>query len=368
MVSIEILSLPTVPSPVNGTSNPCNVSDEATPSPHVATTCPPNAVDGSTLSLDIAQSEGADELTTTGSPSTVISANKPTAMDVDDTGVSSTTEAEPKPKKNDNRPTLADTLKGPEELRKDKAAKKTQWKVEMPKPLAADLHAIDKLFEDGRPRWEVLSAHLTAAKPFALPIAKFSVVLETGQVLVRTPPAQILQSFVRDHGNLIIAELFEAGEICHLSKLPGDNLRLLVTEEEVCQKLTHEKVTFLDNQYSLREFDILGSRFFLDIFGIGPELSTMNVASALHRLGCDVLYENFREAVASKRLAMSTWRVYFRSASCPGQPIVGGKVCEQICIEGRYYLARGKASPLPVDRLRMGQRSPHCLLLPVKNP
>lgn len=112
---------------------------------------------------------------------------------------------------------------------------------------------------------------------------------------------------------MIIAELFEAGEICHFLKLPGSNFRLLVTEEEVCQKLPHEKVTILGNQYSFCEFDILGSRFFLDSFGIGPEISTMNIASAFHRLGCDVLYENFREAVASKRLAMSTSRVYFRS-------------------------------------------------------
>ena len=115
-------------------------------------------------------------------------------MDVDDTPVSSTTKAEPKPAKNDNRPTLADILKRPEELRKDKATKKAQWKVGMPKPLAADLHAIDKLFEDGRPCWEVLSTHSTAAKPFALPVAKFPVVLETGQALVRTPPAHTLQS------------------------------------------------------------------------------------------------------------------------------------------------------------------------------
>ena len=150
--------------------------------------------------------------------------------------------------------------------------------------------------------------------------------------------------------------------------MPGGNLRLLVTSEEVCQKLAHETVTLMGNQYSFREFDVLGSRYFMDVFGIGPEMSTITVASALHRLGCDVLYENFREAVASKRLSMSTWRVYFRSTSCPKPLVVAGKVCEQICIEGRYYLARGKGAPLPVERLRMGQRSPHCLLLPVNTP
>ena len=61
--------------------------------------------------------------------------------------------------------------------------------------------------------------------------------LETDQALVRTPPAHILQSFVRDHGNVIVNELFEAGKIGELAKLPGGNLRLLVTEEEACQKI-----------------------------------------------------------------------------------------------------------------------------------
>nr|CCA28093.1 AlNc14C1112G12783 [Albugo laibachii Nc14] len=65
---------------------------------------------------------------------------------------------------------------------------------------------------------------------------------------------------------------------------------------------------------------------------------------------------------------MSTWRVYFQSPSCPIPLVVLGKVCEQICIGGRYHLARGKGAPLPAERLRMGQRSPYCLLLPLKTP
>nr|CCA15736.1 AlNc14C14G1642 [Albugo laibachii Nc14] len=65
---------------------------------------------------------------------------------------------------------------------------------------------------------------------------------------------------------------------------------------------------------------------------------------------------------------MSTYRVYFRSTSCPAPLLVSGKTCEQLCIDGRYYLARGKVAPLPADRLRMGQRSPYCLPLPVKTP
>lgn len=66
---------------------------------------------------------------------------------------------------------------------------------------------------------------------------------------------------------------------------------------------------------------------------------TLTIASALHRLDCDVLFENFREAMASKTLTMSIWRVYFRGSSCPEQLLVGGNVCDQISIERRYYLA-----------------------------
>nr|CCA26180.1 AlNc14C354G10937 [Albugo laibachii Nc14] len=106
-------------------------------------------------------------------------------------------------------PTLADILKGNEEIRKDKAHKKMAFKVEMPESLAADLHAIEKLFEDDRPSWGVPSAHLEAAKPFEIPIATFPLVLETGQALVRTPPVQILHSFARDHGNEILWALFK---------------------------------------------------------------------------------------------------------------------------------------------------------------
>nr|CCA19830.1 AlNc14C80G5242 [Albugo laibachii Nc14] len=54
------------------------------------------------------------------------------------------------------RSTLADISKGHEEIRKDKATKKAAFKVEMPKPLAADLRAIEMLFAEGRPSWEVL--------------------------------------------------------------------------------------------------------------------------------------------------------------------------------------------------------------------
>ena len=63
---------------------------------------------------------------------------------------------------------------------------------------------------------------------------------------------------------------------------------------------------------------------------------------------------------------MSTWRVYFRSTFCPPVLHINGKVCEQLDIDGRLFLARGKSAPLPTERLRFGQRSAYCLRFPLK--
>ena len=79
----------------------------------------------------------------------------------------------------------------------------------------------------------------------------------------------------------------------------------------MCQQLAHEKVTILGNQYSFRKYDILGSRYFLDIFGIGPEICPSSIASALYSIGCDILYAHYREAVASQSIAMSTGECIF---------------------------------------------------------
>nr|CCA18947.1 AlNc14C60G4410 [Albugo laibachii Nc14] len=125
-----------------------------------------------------------------------------------------------------------DILKGKEEIRKDKAAKQAQFKAAMPKRLVADLRAIEKLSANERPSWDVLSTHLTVAKPFVVPGTKFSMVLETGEALAGTPPTQILESFARDHGNLKVEILFTQRAIGQLAKLPGGNLRLLVTSEK----------------------------------------------------------------------------------------------------------------------------------------
>ncbi|KAL0583388.1 hypothetical protein ABG067_006623 [Albugo candida] len=234
-VSIDISSLPTVTSPGADHPYPNNLSvsspdvgnlshrnssvsdslpvnDTPTSSPIPSNPLPADVV--------IGQSEADVEIETPLSPNP-IPANQPVAMEVDDALPSAPRRPVEQGKKTGKWPCLADILKSHEEIHKDKAAKKATWKVEMPKPLASDLRAIESCSKRA-----VLSAHLTAAKLSYYRAPKFSVVLETGQALVRNPPAHILQSFVRDHGN---------------AKLPGGNLRLLVTEEEVCQRLAKEK-------------------------------------------------------------------------------------------------------------------------------
>nr|CCA18769.1 AlNc14C56G4239 [Albugo laibachii Nc14] len=111
-------------------------------------------------------------------------------------------------------------------------------------------------------------------------------VLETGQALAGTPPTQSLESFARDHGNLKVEVLLTQRAIGQLAKLPGGELRLLATSEELCQQLAHEKVTILGNEYAFQEYDLLGSRYFLDIFGL--DLKFQRQALHLHCIHWDV--------------------------------------------------------------------------------
>nr|CCA26215.1 AlNc14C358G10971 [Albugo laibachii Nc14] len=194
MVSIDISSFPSVTLSADFTST-------ASFSPSVVTSnTKPNQSDSP--EPPFTPSEESIDVEPTPSPTL---AAPPNPMQVDDTNASSSSPPmfnEPVTKSN-----WSTLVKGHEEIRKDKAAAKAKSKVDIPKHIASELKAIDQLFEEGRPTWDVLSAHLTAAKPFAIPTARLSVVLETGQVFVHSPPAHILQMFARDHGNKILGNL-----------------------------------------------------------------------------------------------------------------------------------------------------------------
>lgn len=123
-------------------------------------------------------------------------------------------------------------------------------------------------------------------------------------------------------------------------------MRLLVTREDVRPRLVHETFTLLGNQYSYREYDVLGLKYFQDIIELGL---TSNIESTLHALGCYILFDNYRETVASQTITISMWRVYFRSTPCPEPLVVGVEVCEHFLIEELCNLTRGKSASLPIS-------------------
>ena len=263
-------------------------------------------------------------------------------------------------------PSLASVLKQQEELRKDKEQKKAKYQVEMPKPLGADIYAIEKLYADGRPDWDVVAAKISAAQPYQLLRAEHAMIIETGQELGKTSPAKILSSFLRDHGNSVVNELLDTHQIGQIYKLPGGHLRVMTATIEACKRLECQEVTILGSKYKFRSYDALSNKFFLDVFGITSVATTDNMLRALYTLGCSILYADFREVNHDRGIAMSSWRVYFNTDTCPVVLLVNGKICDQLELDNRLYPSRGKNAPISMERVRYGQRSQFCLQLAPK--
>nr|CCA22214.1 AlNc14C147G7433 [Albugo laibachii Nc14] len=227
------------------------------------------------------------------------------------------------------RPTLVDLIKSNESLRKDKERAKARYRVELPKPKASAIEAMLQLYADGgHPEWSVLAVNLEAARPFQISTATFRMILETGQALAHTPNGHILTSLMKNHGNPTFASLLDSKSIAQVSKMPGANIRVMVTTEDACHLLECQPVNFFGEKSFFREYNILENKYYLDIFGVGLDEERVHVLRSLHLLGCKVVYETFREAVPTKHVAMSTWRVYFGSTGCPQQLVRVGKVCE----------------------------------------
>ncbi|KAL7995041.1 hypothetical protein Plhal703r1_c48g0151011 [Plasmopara halstedii] len=169
-----------------------------------------------------------------------------------------------------------------------------QLRVETPKPLASDIEAIEALYDNGKP-WLSIAPSITSARPYQLPRARYSLVLETGGSFARTAPQKILQSFVRDHNNPVLAELFRDNLVGQLSKLPGGNLRLKVKTRS----------------FKFKEFDVLEEKYLLDVSSIDSDLDTDCMMKRLFELGCRPLYDTFREVNVATGITTATWRVYF---------------------------------------------------------
>ena len=156
-------------------------------------------------------------------------------------------------------PTLADLIKSQESLRKDQAtARAGEISRGAPKAEAPDVEVILQLYADGEhPDWSVLSAKLEAARPFQIRKATFPMVLETGQSLTRTPNGKILSSLMRDHGNPVFESLSESRSIAQVSKMPGGNIRVVVTTADACQQLECQPVTILGEKYFFESLILL---------------------------------------------------------------------------------------------------------------
>ena len=112
--------------------------------------------------------------------------------------------------------------------------------------------------------------------------------------------------------------------------MPGENIRVMVITADACQQLECRPVTIVGGRYIFREFDTLEKKYYLDVFGVGVEEEWDHILRALQQLGCQVVYDTFRETVPTKEVMMSTWRVYFGCLTCPQQLVRVGKVVEQI--------------------------------------
>lgn len=103
-------------------------------------------------------------------------ANQLIAMEADGTLPSSSSKPVKQAKKSGNRPSLADILQVQEEIRKGKARTKAQFQVEIPKPLAADLRAIEKVFTA---ELEGFVSYFERGKTFFHTVSKYAIFLET---------------------------------------------------------------------------------------------------------------------------------------------------------------------------------------------
>ncbi|CCI11546.1 unnamed protein product [Albugo candida] len=125
--------------------------------------------------------------------------------------------------------------------------------------------------------------------------------------------------------------------------MPGGNIRVMVTTADTCQQLECQPVIILGQKHFFREFDTLKTKYYLDVFGVGVEEERNNILRALHKLGCQVGYGNFRETVPTKEV------------------VIVGKVIEQIAYDKQLYPVRGKNAPILTERPRFGQHGPYCL-------
>jgi hypothetical protein len=262
----------------------------------------------------------------------------------------------------DPRPTMADVLAQQETIRRDQAeADAVRRRVETPKPLACDIEAIERQYAAGGD-WSFIASRMEQARPYALPRAKYDMVIDTGRTFAKTPLQKIMASLSgKHHGNEALENLYQRFEIGQISKLPGGNLRVKVKSKEACLALERTKVNILGGVFMFKEFDVLGGKYFIDISNVDSDISTDEILRRLFLLGCKPVYDTFREVNLATGVTSATWRVYFLSSSCPSALMINGSVCDQVLFENKLHPAHGKNAPFQSERLPYGYRSHHGL-------
>ncbi|KAF1315563.1 putative Pollike protein, partial [Globisporangium splendens] len=260
----------------------------------------------------------------------------------------------------DPRPTMAMLLSQQEAIRRDNAeVDAARRRVETPKPLAIDIEAIERQYAAGGD-WSAIASSIHQSRPYQLPRAKYDMVIETGKTFAKTPLTKIMAALVgTNYGNRALDRLYEQKLVDQVSKLPGGNLRLKLKSREACLKLERTTVSILGGVFPFKPFDVLASMFYLDVSNIDSDTNTDLMLRRLYLLGCEPVYDTFRDVNLATGLTSATWRVYFRSSECPPPLVVNGSVCDQIVFNNKMYPAHGKDAPFQSERLPFGFRSHH---------
>ncbi|KAL7679809.1 hypothetical protein Plhal304r1_c073g0161221 [Plasmopara halstedii] len=157
------------------------------------------------------------------------------------------------------------------------------------------------------------------ARPYELPRAKFDMVIATGRTFAKTPLQRIMASLAgSNHGN---------------------------DSKDACLKLERTKVNILGGIFQLKEYDVLANKYYLDILKVDSHTNTDVILLRLFILGCQPIYDTFREVNMATGITSATWRVYFLPKSYPPQLMVNGSICDESLFDNKLHPAHGKNAP-----------------------
>lgn len=133
------------------------------------------------------------------------------------------------PPRTSRLPTLADVLGQQEHLRRDHANDDAGRRcVETPTPLSSDIEWIERQYAAGGD-WSFIYSRIDQARTYALPRARYDMLIATGRTLAKTPLQKRMRSLSgKHHGNASLENLYHNHEIGQISKLPGGNLHVRV--------------------------------------------------------------------------------------------------------------------------------------------